>query len=317
VHVEPSLLDRIGSMVPDARVTYQPFTPYEPAVSQERFLHDAEIVLGYHAKFQMDVTPRLRWLHLASDGVDHLRGAPIMSSEVLITNTRVFGAPIAEYVFASVLAFYRDFPRMHQRFQVERVYPINQWAEYCGEELSGKTMVILGYGDIGHALAKRAHAFDMEVVATRRSADTPVLDAGVTVYPSRALNEVLPKGDVVVVCLPLTDETENLIGEDALASMKRSAYLVAVGRGKVVQEAALVKALREGWIAGAGLDVFAKYPVPADSPFFELPNIIMTPHMSGITRGFPPRLADVFCENLRRYLTNEPLVNLVDKRKGY
>jgi phosphoglycerate dehydrogenase-like enzyme len=317
VHVEPSLLDRIGLVAPQACVTYQPFTPYEPAANQEAFLRDAEVVLGYHAKFEMDVAPRLKWLHLGSDGVDHLRGAPIMSSEVQITNTRVFGVPIAEYVFASVLAFYREFPRMRQRFQTERVYPTNQWAEYCGDELSGKTMAILGYGEIGRALAKRARAFEMNVVATRRSVTTPSVEDGLTVYPADALHEVLAAGDVVVVCLPLTDETENLIGEDALASMKRSAYLVAVGRGGVVQEQALIKALREQWIAGAGLDVYRKYPVPADSPFFELPNVIMTPHMSGITRNFPPRLADLFCENLRRYLSDEPLLNVVDKRKGY
>ena len=98
--------------------------------------------------------------------------------------------------------------------------------------------------------------------------------------------------------------------------MKPSSYLVAVGRGGVIHEHALLKALREGWIAGAGLDVYARRPLPPDSPFFDLPNVIMTPHMSGITRNFPPRLADVFCENLRRYLSEEPLLNVVDKRKG-
>jgi phosphoglycerate dehydrogenase-like enzyme len=317
VHVEDALLDRVRGLVPGARITYQPYTPYEAARDQATSLAEADVLLGYHVAFELEQAPRLRWLHLASDGVDHLRGAPIMSSTVQITNTRVFGAPIAEYVFASALAFFRDFPRIRQRFQVERAYPSNQWAEYCGDELGGKTMAILGYGEIGQALARRALAFDMRVVAVRRSAAGVEHQDGVSVYPPAALQTVAAEGDVVVVCLPLTDETEGLIDANILHAMKRTAYLVAVGRGGVVDEPSLVRALREGWIAGAGLDVYAHNPLPPDSPFFDLPNVIMTPHMSGITRNFPPRLEWLFCENLRRYLADEPLLNVVDKRKGY
>jgi phosphoglycerate dehydrogenase-like enzyme len=317
VHVEEALLERVRSMSRAIHVTYHPHTPYEQPYGQEQGVADAEVILGYHARFELENAPSLRWLHLASDGVDHLRGAPIMSSDVLITNTRVFGVPIAEYVFASVLAFYRDFPRMRQRFQVERAYPTNQWAEYCGDELSGKTMAILGFGEIGRALAKRARAFEMEVIATRRSVAQPARQDDAMVYPPEALLAVLGAADVVVVCLPLTNQTKGLVGEIALRAMKSSSYLVAVGRGGVIQEEALVRALREGWIAGAGLDVYAQRPLPPDSPFFDLPNVIMTPHISGITRNFPPRLSDLFCENVRRYVAGEPLLNLVDKEKGY
>ena len=317
VHVERALLDCVRSVSPAIDLTYHPYTPYERPGGTEPDLANSEVLLGYHARFDLAEAPRLTWLHLASDGVDHLRGAPIMSSDVAITNTRVFGVPIAEYVFGSVLAFYRDFPRMRQRFQVERAYPSNQWAEYCGDELSGKTLAILGYGEIGRALAKRALAFDMQVIAMRRSVAEPTCEEDVMVYPPRSLLTVLGVADVVAVCLPLTDETEGLLDERALRAMKPSAYLVAVGRGGVIQEEALLRALREDWIAGAGLDVFAQRPLPPDSPFFDLPNVIMTPHMSGITRSFPPRLASLFSENLRRYLADEPLLNLVDKIKGY
>ena len=317
VHVERALLDCVRSVSPAIDLTYHPYTPYERPGGTEPDLANSEVLLGYHARFGLAEAPRLKWLHLASDGVDHLRGAPIMSSDVAITNTRVFGVPIAEYVFGSVLAFYRDFPRMRQRFQVERAYPSNQWAEYCGDELSGKTLAILGYGEIGRALAKRALAFDMQVIAMRRSVAEPTCEEDVMVYPPRSLLTVLGVADVVAVCLPLTDETEGLLDERALRAMKPSAYLVAVGRGGVIQEEALLRALREDWIAGAGLDVFAQRPLPPDSPFFDLPNVIMTPHMSGITRSFPPRLASLFSENLRRYLADEPLLNLVDKIKGY
>src|SRR5579859_737857 len=126
VHVAQALLDSVRSAWPALDLTYHPHTPYEQPCAQEPGVSDAEVILGYHARFALADAPRLRWLHLASDGVDHLRGAPIMSSDVQITNTRVFGAPIAEYVFASVLAFYRDFPGMRQRFQMERAYPTNQ-----------------------------------------------------------------------------------------------------------------------------------------------------------------------------------------------
>jgi phosphoglycerate dehydrogenase-like enzyme len=317
VHVETGLLEKVRALAPDSRITYQPYSPYETARDQAVSVAEADVLLGYHVAFEVEQAPRLRWLHLASDGVDHLRGAPIMSSGVQITNTRVFGVPIAEYVFASTLAFFRDFPRMRQHFQLERIYPSNQWAEYCGDELSGKTMAILGYGDIGRALARRALAFDMRVVAVRRSVSRVELEDGVTVHPPDALRTVAAEGDVVVVCLPLTDETEGLIDASVLQGMKPTAYLVAVGRGGVVEEAALLRALKERWIAGAGLDVYAHTPLPPDSPLFDLPNLIMTPHMSGITRAFPPRLEWLFCENLRRYLANEPLLNLVDKQKGY
>jgi phosphoglycerate dehydrogenase-like enzyme len=157
----------------------------------------------------------------------------------------------------------------------------------------------------------------MDVVATRRSVTKPEVQEGVHVYPADCLLDVLAVGDVVVICLPLTDDTEGLIGEPALRTMKRSSYLVAVGRGQVIDESALEEALRERWIAGAGLDVYARKPLPPDSPLFDLPNVIMTPHMSGITRNFQPRLEKLFCENLRRYLADEPLLNVVDKRKGY
>ncbi|MBV9325302.1 MAG: D-2-hydroxyacid dehydrogenase [Chloroflexi bacterium] len=317
VHVEEALLRRIRALVPGARITYQPYTPYETGHVPASSLAEAEVLLGYHVGFELTEAPRLRWLHLASDGVDHLRGAPIMSSDVQITNTRVFGVPIAEYVFGSVLAYFRDFPGMHQRFQVERTYPSNQWLEYCGDELAGKTMAILGYGEIGHALARRALAFDMQVVAVRRTAEHSEMQDGAMVHPPDALVSVAAQGDIVVVCLPLTDETEGLVDASVLRAMKPSAYLVAVGRGGVIDEVALARALRENWIAGAGLDVFAQRPLPPDSPFFDLPNVILTPHMSGITRNFPPRLEWLFCENLRRYLANEPLLNVVDKQKGY
>lgn len=308
---------QIQAVSPSLELSYQPLSPYEPEIPFDG-LDEVEVLCGYFAGFEMHLAPRLRWLHLTSGGANHLVGKPILDSDVLITNARIFGAPIAEYVFASAIAFNRRFPLMRQRFQEGRVWPKNQWAEYAGEELAGKTLVIVGYGTIGRHVARVARAFDMRVIATRRRVERPTCeDEIVQVYPPAYLKELLAQGDVVVVCLPLTEETRGAIGAAELRAMKPSAYLVNVGRGKIVDDAALYRALKEGWIGGAGLDVWAQTPLPPDSPYFDLPNVIMTPHMSGISQGNFQRETDLICENLRRYLAGEVLLNVVDKRIGY
>ena len=321
VHVATHLfqehLERIQGVSPRMRLTYRPYSPYEPPVGMDANLENAEVLLSYHAGFPMTAAPRLRWLQLSGDGINHLRGKPVMESDVIITNARVFATPITEYVFASILSYCHRFPQMMERFQRGRVWPKNQWEEYAGEEVAGKTMAIIGYGSIGHGLARVARGFDMTVIATRRSLERPMLDEGVEVYPVNALRQVLARGDFVVVCLPLTPETEGLIGEAELRAMKPTAYLVSVGRGKVIEDTALLRALREGWIAGAGLDVHAQTPLPPDSPYFDLPNVILTPHMSGVSQGYQERMTELFCENLRRYMAGEMLINIVGKQRGY
>jgi phosphoglycerate dehydrogenase-like enzyme len=298
-------------------VSFLPVLPYEPGRPFDG-MAEVEVLCGYHAGFEMAAVPKLRWLHLASNGANHLHGKPILDSDVLITNSRVYGAPIAEYVFASAIAFNRRFPAMRKQFQEGRVWPKNQWAEYAGEELAGKTLVIVGYGSIGRHIARVARAFDMQILAIRRNIEQPRCeDPGVEVHPRGHLREVLAHGDLVVVCLPLTDETRGIIGEAELRAMKPTAYLVSVGRGNVIDDAALYRALHDGWIGGAGLDVWAETPLPPDSPYFDLDNVIMTPHMAGVSQGAFQRITDLFCENLRRYLAGEQLLNVVDKQLGY
>lgn len=308
---------RLEAVSTRVRLSYRPAIPYVRPPELDPELRDAEVLIGYHAYFEKTDAPRLRWLQLSSDGVDHLRRAPIMQSDVIITNARVFATPIAEYTFGSILSWSYRFPQMRERFQQQRLYPHNQWEEYLSTEVSGQTLAIVGYGSIGQRIAKLAGAFEMNVIATRRSVRERTSVDGVEVYPADQLRTVLARADVIVVCLPLTDETRGLIGEAELRAMKPTAYLVSVGRGSVIDEDALLRALREGWIGGAGLDVFAQRPLPADSPFFDLPNVIMTPHMSGVSDGYARRGPALFRENLRRYVAGEDLVNVVDKAKGY
>ena len=321
VHVASRLseehLDQIRDVSPRVRLTYQPYSPYEASTGIEAALSDVEVLFSHHARFALSAAPHLRWLQLPGDGLDHLRGAPVMRSSVTITNTRVFGIPIAEYVFASIIGYYRRFPQMMVQFQQGRVWPRNQWDDYIGEDIAGKVMAIIGYGEIGRRIARIAESCDMTVIATRRSQTSIGHEGRVEVHPAGRLREVLAAADVVVVCLPLTDETEGVIGEAELRAMKPGSYLVNIGRGKVIDERALLRALSEKRIGGAGLDVHAQTPLPSDSPFFDLPNVILTPHMSGVSRGYFERATTLFCENLRRYLSGDALMNLVDKDKGY
>jgi D-2-hydroxyacid dehydrogenase (NADP+) len=204
------------------------------------------------------------------------------------------------------------------RFQVKGEWGREEiWRTYGATgELEGQTIGIVGFGKIGQEVARLAEAFRMRVVALRRdpSRGGP---PGVALWPPDRLGDLLECSDFVVVAVPLTDETSRLIGEEALRRMKRTAYLINVARGKIVDESALVRALEERWIAGAALDVFEHEPLPAESRLWRLPNVIITFHIAGTTPRYWERVTDVFGENLRRFLAGEELENRVDKERGY
>jgi phosphoglycerate dehydrogenase-like enzyme len=192
------------------------------------------------------------------------------------------------------------------------------WEQHMPDQLYGKTLGVVGLGKVGEGIARAAKAFDMRVVATRRHVTeqetSQVVDA---LYPAEKLPEMLRESDFVVVTVALTRETEKLIGKRELRAMKPTAYIINIARGSVIDEVALTKALKEKWIAGAGLDVFEKEPLPQDSELWTLPNVIITPHVAGIMPDYNARAMDVFCENLRRYLAGQPLMNVVDRTRGY
>jgi phosphoglycerate dehydrogenase-like enzyme len=274
--------------------------------------------------------PELKWVQLHTAGVDHLLDHPLMRSDILLTTASgIHATPIAEYVFASILAFSRRVPQMLY-YQKRREWPQGRWNLFARPELRDRTLGIIGYGSIGREVGRIARCFGMRVVATKRSV-SQMRDVGYAVqgtgdregalldeaFPPERLSEMLSLCDYVVVAVPLTPEMRKLIGEAELRAMKPSAYLVNISRGGTVDEAALLRALREGWIAGAGLDVFEEEPLPSDSPLYDLENVILSPHVSGFTLRYDERTSDLFAENLRRYLTGEPLLNLVDKERGY
>jgi phosphoglycerate dehydrogenase-like enzyme len=255
---------------------------------------------------------RLRWIHTTAAGADGLIVPAVREGRVVLTSSvGIHTVGLPEHVMALVLAFAR---RLHVAIRQQAA---RRWdrAAVVGDEIQGKTLGILGLGAIGRAVAQRAAAFGMRVIGTRRS---PAAVAHVErVLGPEATDQVLREADYLVIVLPLTPQTEGLIDARALRLMKRSAVLINVGRGKVVREADLIAALQDGTIAGAGLDVFEREPLPADSPLYGMENVIITPHTSGASRTYYDRAIPLFCENLRRFLDGRPMVNVVDPERGY
>ena len=263
------------------------------------------------------LAPRLRWLQLTSAGVDRLLESPLLRSGITVTTASgIHAIPIGEYVLGAMLALAKGFPQALAA-QRERA-----WRPYLPEELHGKTVGIVGLGAIGREVARLAKALGMRVLACRRSCpqpqerppEAPEVDL---LLPAAQLGRLLAEADYLVLAVPLTPQTRGLIGHQELAAMKPGARLINVARGAVVDEEALLAALRAGHLAGAVLDVFRQEPLPPDSELWELPNALLTPHVSGGTPRYMERAVELFCDNLRRYLAGEPLRNVVDPQRGY
>jgi phosphoglycerate dehydrogenase-like enzyme len=257
--------------------------------------------------------PNLRWIHSASAGVDRVATAAVRAREITVTNARgVFSRPIAEYVVMMLLAIARRLPQLLE-LQRERT-----WQPLRGRELGGLTVGIVGYGSIGAEVAHLLAPFGTTVLATRRRPERGVGDAtNVRILGDADLDQLLGESDAVVLAAPLTEQTAGLIGAPQLQVMRESAWLINISRGRLVDEAALRRALESGWIAGAVLDVFNDEPLPPDSPLYSVPNLVITPHTSWSSDRVTERGLALFIENLRHYLAGEPLENLVDLEAGY
>ncbi|MGI5208625.1 D-2-hydroxyacid dehydrogenase [Spirillospora sp. CA-108201] len=251
------------------------------------------------------------WVHIASAGVDRLMFPELTHSDTIVTNSRgVFDEPIAEYVLGLVLAFAKD---LHTtlRLQGER-----RWRHRETERITGARALVVGTGPIGRAIGRRLSAAGLAVSGAGRTARDADPDLGV-VHPMERLGEALADADYVVLAAPLTPQTRGMIDAAALRRMRPSARLVNVGRGGLVAEDDLVEALRAGRIAGAALDVFEDEPLPPSSPLWDLPGVIVSPHMSGDVVGWRDELVRLFADNLGRHVSGRPLRNVVDKRLGY
>jgi phosphoglycerate dehydrogenase-like enzyme len=320
--VQPRTIERLRALSPDLEVVDRTGDPtFDVSTLDDG---EVEVLIGGGAPDDLGRVPSLRWLQVRSAGVDHMTADPPWQKGLLVTNAKgVYAVPIGEYVSGMVL-------RVHQP---AATWSADQAAHHWPDEPSlidpirGKTAVIAGYGSIGREVARQLAALGMRIVAIKPHPDARA-DASYRVpgtgdpdgsIPERivgddGLLDGVREADVLVLTMPLTDASRGVIGREVLAALPPRAWLINVSRGALVDEPALLEALRAGRLAGAVLDVFGEEPLPADSPWWDAPNVILTPHASGHTLRF---FDELVVENVRRYLAGEPLLNPVDPERGY
>jgi phosphoglycerate dehydrogenase-like enzyme len=283
---------------------------------------DADVVWGHVSRGVFLAARKLRWLQHKGAGMNWLRDVPeLVASDVVVTNAAgAAAATVADHVFAMLLSFVRDLPALREA-QADHRYLGPR--DYHGGSLAGMTLGVLGLGHIGRAVARRGHAFDMRVFATDAS-DRPRPDYVTELWGPRQFSGLVVLSDALVICAPLTEETANLLDAQVLDLMKPTAYLFVVSRGGIVDEEAVIAMLRSGRLAGAGIDVFAfeetagqHVPLPDSSPLWDVPNLIVTPHCASHSPQTMKNTRAIFDENLARFVNGKPLVNVVDKRRGY
>jgi phosphoglycerate dehydrogenase-like enzyme len=283
-------------------------------------IEDVDILFaGFFSRELFLAARKLKWIQAWGAGVDRLLLPEVVKSPVMVTNAGgVHPTPISEHVIGLMLCLCRKL-HLFIRNQAERKWErFESWSSVEQvEELSGKTVGVVGLGRIGSEIAQKAKCLGMRVVATKRDPSQNASKNVDRLFHPADLNQLCAESDFVVLSLPLTKETEGMMGEAQFKSMKRTAYFINVSRGKIVQEDKLVEALKQGWIAGAGLDTFENEPLPGNSELWDFRNVIITPHVAGSTPYYMERLTAIFCENLNRFLHEQPLVNVVDKTLGY
>ena len=305
----PSIEDRIDDLKAAA-----PGFEIETCESEDALIARVEgaevIATGNLPPEALSRARNLRWLHDWGAGMDKAIRPDVISHPLLLTCTKGSGAvPMAEWAMMHILRWvknaehYLDASREHS------------WSRLHNRELNGLTVGILGLGNSGTDLAQKCKAFHMRVLGLRRSEQTcPHVDE---LFTQDRLNELLAQSDFVVVTLPLTPETRGMLGVNEFRAMKSDAYIIVTSRAGIATDEALLQALQEPWIAGAALDAHSKEPLPPDSPFWTTPNIFVSPHCSATGQNMAQRSVDIFIENVRRYVSGQRLVNIVDKVAGY
>lgn len=303
--VNAQQLEQIRATVPAADVRY-----FETQQELEREIEQADIVAGTISAEALARAKKLKWVQSWLAGTNRLLFPEMLASQVVLTSVAGNGAiSMAEHAVMLMLMLARD-TRRWLRNQDERT-----WERWFHPELTGQTCGIIGLGYSGQDLALKLKAFHMRVIGIRR---TPRLTPNVDeVFPRERLHEMLAQSDFVVVTAPRTPETRGMLGEAEFRAMKPSAFYVCYSRGGIADDAALLRALNEGWIAGAGLDAHTQEPLPPDSPFWTAPNTIITPHNSATSPMSRERRIEIFVENLQHFVAGEPLRSVVNKEAGY
>jgi phosphoglycerate dehydrogenase-like enzyme len=306
----PRHLEAIRNTLPDAKIV----RAYEEAeLIQSGAESQVLLTWGLYRPAEFcRAAGKLQWIHALTAGVDGLISVPEISGRrIRLSATKgIHGLPMAEHTLGMMLSFARGFHLL--RDQQHR----KEWKKYLAcDEISGKTVGIVGLGEIGRVIAQRCKAMGMHVIANRlHPQEDPNVDC---LYPADDVTAVMRDADYVVLTLPLTPETHHLIGENQFRVMKKSAIFINVARGKIVDEQALVRALKEGWIAGAALDCFETEPLPSTSELWDMPNVLISPHFSADSPYYVDRAIKVFCENLNRFIQGRPLLFELNWDKKY
>jgi phosphoglycerate dehydrogenase-like enzyme len=296
---------QIKAAAPGADVRY-----FASRADLEQEIEQADVVAGSVSAAGLARAAKLKWVQSWAAGTNEILFPEMVASPVTVTSCASNGAiPLAEHAVMLMLMLCRNAPKWLQN------QGTSTWERWYHPELAGQTCGIIGLGFSGVDLARKLKAFDMRVIGMRRTPrPTPNVDE---VFPRERLHDLLRQSDYVVMTAPRTPETVGMLGEAEFRAMKPSAYYVCFSRGGIADDAALLRALNEGWIAGAGLDAHSREPLPPDSPFWTAPNTIITPHNGATTPNTRQRGVDIFVENLGHFLRGEPFRNVVDKEAGY
>lgn len=269
------------------------------------------LIAGTFNREILEKARKLKWVHALAAGVDRLLFPEFVDSPIILTNSSgVHPIPISEHVLGMMLMFSRRLDESVKN-QLKK-----EWERPLPQELYGKTLGIVGFGSIGERVGHLGKCFGMHVLGLKRDITYKTEDADELLPPER-LDDLLSQSDFVVVAVPFTKDTKNLISEKELNLMKKTAYLINIARGKIIDQNDLIKVLEQKRIAGAGLDVFEEEPLPPDNPLWRFNNVILTSHYAGSTPEYFNRAITLFCDNLKRFLKGEPMLNVIDKKRGY
>jgi len=280
----------------------------------DALLPQAEVAFGLKFPDNMiERAPNLKWIQVFLAGIDGFKAQGLLPDHIVFTKTAgIQGTTMAESIIIRILMFAKQMPTYFQ----QKLH--KTWERAESITLRGKTLGIVGLGNVGKELARLGKAFGMRVIANRRSAKKVGRAKNVDLLlPSSHLHQLLAESDFVALTLPLTPDTQKMIGKNEFDVMKSSAYIINISRGQIIDEEALTKALESKQIAGAGLDVFAVEPLPQESALWDMPNVIISPHIAASMGGYPELATELFCDNLRRYISGKKLLNVVDKKTGY
>jgi phosphoglycerate dehydrogenase-like enzyme len=313
-HAPAWIRERLEQEFPDHQFVQLP--NYDRAPEE---ILDTDVFIGWSLRPQQFLAAKkLRWIHSPAAAVHQLMYPELIRSNVILTNsTGIHGPVVAEHAITVLLALAKRLPQAMQ-YQAKRIWSQDQlWNERPRpREVSDSTVLVIGMGGIGREFTARARALGMKVLAVREN-PAKGADGAHAVFSPAQLDDVLPQADYVLLCTPVTPATTAIINSARLQKMKPDSYLINVGRGPLIDEAALLQALRDRQIAGAALDVFNEEPLPPDSPFWPLDNLLITPHTAAVTERLWERHYKLIVENMKRYLAGEPLLNQVDKSRGY